>query len=244
MSGDRELFRPERDGSAWRIDRRVPCADGVNTLVLEPMGAASCQYRPGQSLTLQVPVPAIGLVERSFALTSCPSTDPRPTLTINRGVPGSASHRLCSLPTGTVVWGWLHPDLSLCPDSSRRPLALFGAGLGFAPLLSIVKFALTSSNRPISVHYAAHDRDRAPFAEPLDGLQTEFRSRLRVQYYFSKEGERMGPADVEDEVDALPGANFHVCGPSSFVKMVTSTLRAGGTPSSAIYKPEATWSRR
>jgi len=126
----------------------------IMRVVLEP--AAPIEYRPGQFINLR----RGPTLSRSYSIASVPRLDPHIELHVRR------------LPEGRMS-GWIHGELRAgqtveirgpagdCyyePGEPARPMLLIGTGSGLAPLLGIVRDALSQGHTgPIRLFHGSRD---------------------------------------------------------------------------------------
>lgn len=101
-----------------------------------------------------------------------------------------------------------------------RPAVLIAGGIGITPIRAMA-FALRSSGRDFTLHYAARSRAEMAWADEMAG---EFAPR--VSRYFSDTGPRM---DIDGLMcGAHPDAIFYVCGPARLIDQVGFTAERLG----------------
>ena len=94
---------------------------------------------------------------------------------------------------------------------------LLGAGIGITPLVAMA-WHLVRAGAGVEVHYAARDRQGAPFLAELNHLLGR---RLRVWLSRMPGGSRLDPQALLADRDE--GTHVHVCGPPGFI----ADVRAG-----------------
>lgn len=93
-----------------------------------------------------------------------------------------------------------------------RPAVLIAGGIGITPIRAMA-YAMMSSRRDLSLHYAARSHSEMAWA---DDLAREFGPRLST--YFSDDGPRL---DIEKLLRDAPGdALVYVCGPARLIDAV------------------------
>ncbi|MFD8811047.1 2Fe-2S iron-sulfur cluster-binding protein [Streptomyces sp. NPDC059627] len=209
-----------------RITRIVDETPDTRTFTLD----APFPYRAGQFLTFKV----CGTL-RSYSMSSSPDTDGELCVTVKR-VPGG------------LVSGWMHTQLrpgdtleatrpggSFClrTEATDRPLVGYAGGSGITPVFSLVKSALATTRREVSLLTAHQSADAAIFREALGALAARHPGRLRIHDHLD---DRDGLVDA-DEIRALADgdADHYLCGPEPFMALVESTLLAAGTPAGRIF---------
>src|SRR6185436_5241793 len=165
-----------------RIARVIDETHDARSIVFEIPAhlRAAFEYRAGQFLTLEVPHGGVKL-KRCYSLASAPETDGEHKVTVKRV-------------TGGRVSNWLHDDvregdvLQVLPPEGRfvlsthverdqDALVLFGGGSGITPVISLLKSALTTTNRPVLLVYANRDERSIIFREELEQLGAQYGDR-------------------------------------------------------------------
>lgn len=182
-------------------------------------------YVSGQFLTFEIPWDGFR-VHRCYSLSSAPGIDPRPVVTVKRIDQGRVSNwfndRLAKgdriavkPPEGLFV---------LREREAERPIVMFGGGSGITPILSIVKTALTRTNRRVKLVYANRDRDSIIFRDELEAWRARFPDRLEIVHHLDAERGFMHAANAKDHFTGLEHADFYICGPGPFMDVVESAL--------------------
>ncbi len=214
----------------------VPEAPGVRTFAFRSPSGRSFEYRPGQFVTLELPVPG-GPLHRTYSLSSSPSRPLSLTVTAKLGS-GSLGTRWmfehlkpgdrirASGPAGTFALG----------DPSKKYLFI-AAGSGVTPMMSMVTYLYDHGREPdarliacarrpselIFRHKLMHMAARVP------GLHLSFAVAQEEPYevwtgYLGRLNQLMlglmAPDYLEREV--------YCCGPEPFMQMVREALVALG----------------
>jgi 3-ketosteroid 9alpha-monooxygenase subunit B len=201
-------------------------------------------YRPGQFLTFRLQIDgAIHL--RSYSMSSCPGLDPVLAVTVKRVPGGVVSNWMVDhLNPGDVVEATA-PAGTFCLGPGGGDIVAFSAGSGITPVFSIVKHALATTTRRIRLLYANRDGDSVIFGAALDELATRYPERLEVVHRLDVDegfldgraveaflGAGAGPGrEAGPGRGAGPGAGavvaeYFVCGPEPFMRIVEATLVA------------------
>ncbi|HMC38365.1 MAG TPA: FAD-binding oxidoreductase, partial [Acidimicrobiales bacterium] len=199
-------------------------------------------YRPGQFCTFRV---RIGDEQhlRSYSMSSAPESDPDLTVTVKR-VPGGlvSTWFLDSVEVGDTL-ELTRPAGVFClrdsksdPDpgsdsasDSDRPVVAFCGGSGVTPVISLIKSALLSTDRPARVFYANRSRDSVIFADALDALCRINPQRLEVRHHIDSEAGYPSAGQLAafagGGADARDGhADFYICGPAPFMTVAEGAL--------------------
>jgi 3-ketosteroid 9alpha-monooxygenase subunit B len=186
------------------------------------------RYRAGQFLTFKVPAPE-GELLRCYSLSSAPETDAAPKVTVKL-VPGGRGS------------GWFHGTVKpgstlqvmqpagrfVLHDAAERPLLLFAGGSGVTPILSLIKAALTTTQRRIRIFYANRDAASVIFRAELDALAAKHGARLELIHHLDAELGLTSRPEVERMHAGFEQADAYLCGPGPFMELVEQTLLARG----------------
>ncbi|NNE17511.1 MAG: ferredoxin--NADP reductase [Myxococcales bacterium] len=195
------------------------------------------RYRAGQHLTVALPWEEFELT-RCYSLSSCP--DLRETLKI--GVKRVAGGRIsnwmndnlkagdsimASVPEGRFV---LDPD-----TRSGAPLFLFAAGSGITPIVALLKSALATTKRSITLLYANQDERSVIYGSEIAQLAADHPGRLAVRLHFDATNGYLEQGDVRSILHHSDIAEFYICGPGPFMELVEKTLEEAGVHEELVY---------
>ena len=206
------------------------------------------RYQPGQYLTLRRQHQGAEL-RRSYSLCSSP-LDAEWRVAIKK-VPGGQF--------STLAVDELRPgdELDVMPPQGRfvaspaagqaRRYALFGAGSGITPLLSIAKTVLqTEPASQVYLLYGNRGRNSIIFKEQLEALKNKYMGRLSVFHVLSRE---QGDSDLlYGRIDQAKAAEFlrnvlptarldecFLCGPEEMIHGVRQALAEAGVAPERIH---------
>jgi 3-ketosteroid 9alpha-monooxygenase subunit B len=223
---------------ALRIARIVQETPDARSFVLDvpPELRGLFRYEAGQFLTFEVEL-GESTLNRCYSLSSAPDSDDAFQFTVKRVAAGRISN-------------WFHDEIregdlvrvlppaggfTLRPES-RRPLALFGAGSGITPVLSILKTALATTERPMKLVYANRDAGSIIFRDALGALASRHDARFALMHHLDAERGFLDEGRVRREIAAWTGdAEFYLCGPGPFMDLVERVLRESGVPDDRIF---------
>lgn len=223
--------RPRRGYHPLRVVEVRQETPDTRSFVLEVPDQArdAFGYRAGQFCTFRLRIDGDEEL-RCYSMSSAPETDERLTVTVKR-VPGG------------VVSNWLHDHVSpgdvveasppagvFCLHDRDVPVVAFCGGSGVTPVMSIVKSALATTRRPVTVLYANRDRPSVIFHDEMARLQDAHPGRLRVHHHLDSDRGIVDAATVAEIVDGALDADFYVCGPGPFMDLVEATLLDLGVP--------------
>lgn len=236
----------------FKVVDAVPESSVIRSLYLEPVdGGAILSFRPGQYLTLNLPVPGHGPLLRHYSLSSAPNGrsyrisvkhEVAPVNGVPDGLGSSFLHRQLSV--GDIV-DVAPPAGSFTAPAGDGPLFLLAGGVGITPLLSMAENELAQeTKRPLHLFHAVRDRAHQAFGKQLRTLAAAH-DNLSVSILFEQVAGDDQPGqdhDAEGRIDpaaiaALPqaaGAHFMACGPKAFMASVIKGLRAAGVPADRI----------
>ena len=117
---------------------------------------------------------------------------------------------------------------------STRPLALFGGGSGITPVISLIKSALRTTGRRIRLLYANRDRDSIIFREELQALVAAHPERLDVVHHLDVDRGFLDVGGAKEHVAGFEDADFYICGPDLFMRVVEDALDAAAVERSRV----------
>jgi ferredoxin-NADP reductase/MOSC domain-containing protein YiiM len=233
-------FRP------FRVVRKRQESGAVVSLVLEPAdGQPFEKARPGQFIVLRLQTAAGARLIRSYSVSDAPSAASY-RISVKRETGGAASTYVNdTLNVGDLVdVGAARGAFTL--TSGDAPIVLISAGIGVTPVLAMLHILATqSSAREVWwLHGARNGREHPFAAETRELLKTLSRAHSHICYSAPMPDDRPGiDFDARGRLDAqalaklgLPAdGDFFICGPSVFMRDMTSGLQALGVPSAHIH---------
>lgn len=211
----------------------------VNTYFLA--SEAPVDFRPGQFLTLRVPVDGTELA-RCYSLSSVPS-DEHLSLTIKR-VPGGAVSNLLAdtLRTGDEVKALAPAGDFHIDQLGGRPALFLSAGCGITPVYSMLR-QLLLSEPDADVHFVHSARSAKDKIFPLELAELARRHPgLKLTTFCDSEG---GAGDIAGPISAEHLARFVpdlkqrtalMCGPSGYMDAVAQLLESLGLPPGQLFR--------
>ncbi len=212
------------------------------TFFLNEISGKKIVYKAGQFITL-VFTHHDEEIRRSYSLSSSPDDDLL-AITIKRMENGEISrfmltklkpgdHLTADEPAGRFTITYFKP---------QKDIVFFTAGSGIAPVFAQLKYVL---NRPGNSHiiliYSSRNSAAILFKEQLDELVAAHPERLKVIHLLSSEGKRLNNIMVEQLVLQniqfdLCKAEFYLCGPFAYMRMIRLTLLYMGVGPGKIRK--------
>jgi ferredoxin-NADP reductase/MOSC domain-containing protein YiiM len=227
-------FRP------FRLRERRRESRTVAALVLEPADGRSLPlYAAGQFVTVRLPVPGDGRsVLRSYSLAAAPDAT-RYLIGVKRephGVAGQVLHDGIAL--GSVIEVAAPRGLFTLADGGN-PVVLLSAGVGVTPVLGILDWLVRErSPREVWWLHGARCGAEHAFASEAKTLVVRLpHGHLHVRYSRPSPDDQLGRdydaagrlrADVLACLGVPREAEFYLCGPSGFMRELTSGLMAWG----------------
>jgi ring-1,2-phenylacetyl-CoA epoxidase subunit PaaE len=221
------------------------------SIVFEQPAENPVKYKPGQFLTLIVPVNGKE-VRRAYSLCSSPYMDKDLAVTVKRVDAGLMSNWLPDhLKAGSKV-KVMEPMGQFTTEYTKerkRHVVMFAGGSGITPMMSIIKSLLTQEPESIvSLIYCNRDIDSIIFKEALEQLQTKDEGRLHVihvldnapmnwQGYSGLLNHDMLTRLFERVPDwGITNTTYLMCGPEGMMKNVDSLLALRHIPQDKIFK--------
>jgi 3-ketosteroid 9alpha-monooxygenase subunit B len=229
--------------SSERTFYQVPVAEVVTetdqacSLVLDIPAelAGAFSYRPGQFLTVRVPLAAGGSVARCYSLSSSPHAGDLPAVTVKRMPSGLASNWIADHVTAGSVLDLLPPAGTFTPGSLDADFLLFAGGSGITPVMSILKSALTAGSGRIVLIYANADERSVIFGTRLRELQSAAPGRLVVLHWLDVLQGAPDAAGLRELARPYAGYDSYVCGPDPYMTAARQALSDLGVPGTRVH---------
>jgi ferredoxin-NADP reductase len=199
--------------------------DDTRSFVLDipPELTETFRYAAGQFCTFRAVVAGEPVV-RCYSMSSSPDVADPLTTTVKRVPDGLMSNwMLDTLQPGDMVDVMRPAGLFVLHDT-EAPIVAFAGGSGITPVMSIIKTALATTDRPILLVYANRSADAVIFASELERLQSESAGRLSVHHHLDSEAGFLDAAQCEALVGERAHAHFYVCGPGPYMDVVEAAL--------------------
>ena len=252
----------------WRDFRLVrrEFADGARSqcsFYFEPVdGKALPEFKPGQFLTVSLPVPDPGNGEVR-KIVRCYSLSDRPgkqtyRITVKRAGPPPNQP---DAPPGTAS-NWLHDHLqggAIVPmkapagqfhiqPGASTPAVFIAGGIGITPMMSMIAWSLAAEpGRKLHLYHGVQNGGDHAFKEVLEDLARD-NSDLRLHVVYNqprsedmvgKDFQHRGFISIELLKQTLPIGRheFYVCGPPRMMESIVPALIAwGASPSDVHYE--------
>ncbi len=231
------------------VDITHETSDAV-TLHFEHPEKQSINYKPGQFLTLIIPIE--GKKERrSYSLSSTPHESPRLAVTIKRVAGGKVSNYLIDnarVGQEMEVMEPLGNFCITCDAAQTRNVILLGAGSGITPLMSILKGVLHEEPASkVTLLYGNRDENSVIFKAQLEQLRAENPDRLQIIYIYSQPKQacdyrgRMNQSVIIKILERLQLTKindgvYFMCGPEGMMDEARKALQVLHVPADRVFR--------
>lgn len=173
--------------------------DAVSVVFKKPGLFRSIKYKPGQFLTLKIPINN-KIENRSYSLSSSPWLHKFLRITVKKVEGGLISNYICNdlkegqkiavdKPIGNF---YIEPN-----KKESKKYVLFAGGSGITPVYSIILSVLEKEpNSKILLIYANRNLASIIFKKELENLITDYPGRITIEHLL-------------DNLDTDPGKNYH-----------------------------------
>ena len=206
-------------------------------LAAPPALADAYRYAAGQHLTFKLPWNGFE-VSRCYSIASCPDLGETLKIAVKRVDGGRVSNwmndtlevgdrLMASVPEGRFV---LDPE-----TRASTPVFFFAGGSGITPIISLLKSALVTTRRSITMLYANRNADSVIYRDELDRLHAKHSDRFELHQHFDSDSGYLDPARVRSLLHHEDVAEFYICGPEPFMELVERALHRSGVHEELIY---------
>jgi ferredoxin-NADP reductase/MOSC domain-containing protein YiiM len=257
LSSKTEVGNPglayEEQAPAWPGFRQMRVAsihkesDNVTSFVLDSVdGQPLGKFQAGQFVVLRLLVdPSKPPILRTYSLPDLPAAD-HLRISVKSELNGIGSSFLCNRAKEGDVMDVSAPRGSFTLRPSQNPAVLLSAGVGATPVMSMLHtLASEKSQREVWWIYGARNRANHPFAEESCSLLKELsRGRGCILYSSPIPSDQIGadfdaPGHIDtallQRIGVPQGADFYLCGPSSFLKNLRDGLKSWGVPAENVH---------
>ncbi|SDT51569.1 ring-1,2-phenylacetyl-CoA epoxidase subunit PaaE [Mucilaginibacter mallensis] len=212
------------------------------TFLLSEADGKPITYKAGQFITL-IFDHHNEEIRRSYSLSSSPDEDLL-AITVKRIVNGEISRFLLTkIKPGDIINAEAPAGRFILQDfADEKDIILFAAGSGITPILSQLKYTLKRPGKSrITLIYSSTDAESILFNGELNALTVSYSDRLTVIKLLSSDGKRLNNIIVEQLVKQaikhdLTKAEFYLCGPFTYMRMIRLTLLYMGIEPAQIRK--------
>jgi len=196
-------------------------------------------FQAGQFLPVRVSIGGKPHV-RCYSISSSPESRGYVEISVrSQGLVSTTLHT--TLRTGSQLAVGRPAGQFVYPAGDDRPLVLLAGGIGVTPLLSMLRYGVSSDpTRPITLLYSARDRQAMAFLPELRVLAARH-PQIRIAVTVSEAGVpepwRSGRIDlglIRQYVSHPAHTIFCVCGPTPMMTAMTDLLAGEGVPREQI----------
>jgi ferredoxin-NADP reductase len=192
------------------------------------------RYLAGQFCTFHATIGGID-VARCYSMSSSPEMGEPFTVTVKRVPDGRMSNWMNDALAPGAMIHVTPPAGRFVLRTAADPVVAFAAGSGITPVVSIIKTALATTTRDVTLVYANRGPGSVIFAETIERLRAGSAGRLSVHHHLDSE---CGFLDA-DACAALVGdrtrADFYVCGPGPYMTVVEAALERRGVDRARLF---------
>ena len=234
---------PNKESPHWEDSEALECvmvvpeAPNVRTFAFRPPSGASFFYKPGQFLTLEVPVPG-GPLLRTYTISSSPSQNLSISVTVKAQDDSIGSKWLIdNLQPGMKIKAHGPSGLFTLPAQPDDKYLFISAGSGITPMMSMTSYLFDRGEQP-DVNFITCARRPSELifrsrlehmATRLPGLQLHFVVEHTDPYdvwtgYRGRFNQLMLGLMASDYLER----HVYCCGPEPFMQAVRDTLHSLG----------------
>ena len=180
-------------------------------------------YTAGQFCTFRATIDGEPVV-RCYSMSSAPEIDEPFTTAVKRVPGGRMSNWLNDSVAPGDALDVMRPTGLFVLRETDVPIVAFAGGSGITPVISIVKSALATTARPITLVYANRSDDAVIFGAELERLRAASGERLTVHHHLDSERGFLDAAGCAALVGERAHADFYICGPGPYMDTVEAGL--------------------
>jgi ferredoxin-NADP reductase len=208
----------------------------TRSFVLEIPSALEARfaYVVGQFCTFRATIGGEHIV-RCYSMSSSPETGDPFTVTVKRVPGGKMSNWMNdTLAPGDTI-DVMPPAGLFVLRAAETPIVAFAGGSGITPVLSIIKTGLARTAREIVLVYANRGPGSVIFADAIERLRAGSGGRLSVHLHLDSEKGFLDAAACAALVGDRTQADFYVCGPGPYMKVVQAGLDQRGVDPGRLF---------
>ncbi|HEY0218718.1 MAG TPA: ferredoxin--NADP reductase [Afipia sp.] len=179
--------------------------------------------RAGQFLRILIPGDLANFA-RSYSLSSSPEIGEPLRFTVKRVTGGSVSNRLVSQLRAGDLLRVDPPAGSFTLRNDNVPLLLIAGGSGITPVFSLLKTALHTTTRKITLLYTNRNRASVIFAKQIEALQKTYASRFTVISHASDEQGFFTEEYLRELISSDRHNHIYVCGPATLIDKIETAF--------------------
>lgn len=214
------------------IDETVDTRSFV--LVIPPALQERFAYAAGQFCTFRATVGGEP-VARCYSMSSSAETGDPFTVTVKRVPGGKMSNWMNDMIVPGDTIDVMPPAGLFVLHAAETPIVAFAGGSGITPVVSIIKTALATTAREIALVYANRGPASVIFAAALERLRAGSGGRLTVYHHLDSENGFLDAVACAALVGDRTQADFYVCGPGPYMKIVEAALDQRGVDPARLF---------
>ena len=191
-------------------------------------------YSAGQFCTFRADIDGESIV-RCYSMSSSPDTGDPFTITAKRVAGGRMSNWMNDILAAGDGIDVLRPTGLFVLHDRDAPIVAFAGGSGITPVLSIIKSALATTERPIRLVYANQRADVVIFADALERLRADSGGRLSIHHHLDDEHGFLDAEECAALVEYGADSDFYVCGPGPYMDTVVAGLSTLGVAPERVF---------
>jgi ferredoxin-NADP reductase len=199
-------------------------------------------YTAGQFITL-VFVHHKEELRRSYSLSSSPD-EQFLSITVKRIANGEISRFMLNRVKQGDIFNAVEPagKFTITRFTEPKDIVLFAGGSGIVPVFSQLKYTLSRPGESkLILIYSSQNAESVLFGAELERMALEHPERLKIIYLLSSKGNRLNNILAEQLVRQnltfdISGAEFYLCGPFTYMRMIRLTLLYMGLDPAQIRK--------
>lgn len=198
--------------------------------------AEQFRYRPGQFLTLRLPIEG-RYVPRCYSMSSAPALDDALRVTVKRVHQGRGSNWVCDKVRAGDMIELMPPSGLFSPSNLGQDFLLMAGGSGITPVFSILRTVLKQHIGKVVLFYANRDERSVIFKRDLQQLAADYPERLQIVHWLdSIQG---APSLKQITAWARPwvasAGQAFICGPGLFMDAAQAALLQAGMPEGQVH---------
>ncbi|MES5100060.1 NO-inducible flavohemoprotein [Agrobacterium sp. BA1120] len=237
--------------NGWRnftVVSKTKESDVVTSFVLKPSdGGRVIRHRPGQYLTLRLPLENGTVAKRNYSI-SCGPNDEFYRISVKRETFGQGGSIYLHDHTdiGSVIDATPPAGDFFLPEEPKAPVILLSGGVGLTPMVSMLE-AITRDYPDLETHFIHGALNSATHAmDKHVRTLAAARPRVNVKTFYSEPStqDAVGLSHDYDgfiTVDWLRSATpfetseFYLCGPKPFLRALVPALVRAGVPGERVH---------
>jgi nitric oxide dioxygenase len=235
---------------AFRIDAKIRESSVVTSFILRPLdGQPVVRQKPGQYLTIRLPIAPGETVKRNYSISSAPNNETY-RISVKRETNGQGASKYLHdrMDVGALLEVTPPAGDFYLPEEPPRPVILLSGGVGLTPMVSILE-AISAEYPELETHWvhAALNSQTHAMDRHVRALATNHgRATARTFYSEPTADDAVGLSHDHDgfisvawlkENTPFDAADFYICGPKGFLSaLVSGLLKEGIHPDRIHYE--------